>query len=229
MGYNPKYFKEVYLAILKLHKSGKLRNYILTNIVLKNWVFAAPSNKRRTLFHKRVGGTSRFAHSRKRVLYLAPSTWRTLLETSKKEKIKRIVNLFEFYKITSKNYKSPCLYLIDLKKAIRLFCLINQNQIDELNQELNRILRRRFRNIVHRSINVRSKQAYFHSQYLADAVSAIGFDGIFYKVKTPFHGNNGTIVGSPNNSMIIIFEKKDRKHSIINVPPDEEDLKCPTC
>ncbi len=229
MKYNPKISQEIYLALKKLNKEGKLKDYILYNVVPKDWVFAAPSDKRRTLFHKRIGGTSRFAHPQKRVLYLAPSAWRPLLETNQKEKHKQKVIFFEFYKSTSKDFKPPCLYLINLKKGIKLFRINNNSQITQLNQELNYLLGKPLKNILRRSINMRSNKSYFLSQCLADSVSRMGFDGILYKIKTPFYGNHGPVVGSLNNSMIVIFEKISRKHVILNVPLDEENLECATC
>ncbi len=234
MKYNIKHAKEISLAFKRLIKEKNLEDYYLNDIEPKEWLFAAPYDKRRTLFHKRNCTDSRFSHSKKRVLYLACNSWRTLLETNQKAKRTRELSFFKFYnkewdRTAIKAPAQSCLYLIKLKKSIKLFCINNDDRIEKLNQELNCFLKHPLKNIIHRLINVRSAQAYLLSQYAADSICEIGFDGILYKVKTHFYGNNGPILGSLNDSMIVIFEKKHRKHIIMNVPYDEENMECSTC
>ncbi|KKQ67072.1 MAG: hypothetical protein US89_C0021G0007 [Candidatus Peregrinibacteria bacterium GW2011_GWF2_38_29] len=233
INYNFKFAKKVRLAFCSLNREGKLVEYCLSNITPKKWVFAAPRERRRSLFYKRIGGKSRFAHSQKRVLYLASSSWRVLLETSSKEKCRRRLYFFRFYnneQFGNDISKPPCLYLITLKRGIKLFNIGDDTKINKLDQELNRFLKHPLKDIIHRAVNVRSASAYFFSLYVANVIYALGFDGILYKPKTQFYGGNDSpILGSINNSMIIIFEKKDRKNIIIDVPSDEEDMRCDTC
>ena len=115
INYNFKFANKVRLAFCRLNRERTLVEYGLSNITPK---------KSRSLFYKRIGGKSRFAHSQKRVLYLASSSWRVLLETSSKEKCRRRLYFFRFYnneQFGNDISKPPCLYLITLKKGIKLF------------------------------------------------------------------------------------------------------------
>lgn len=212
--------KQVQEALVQLLKEGELERFIVTGKVLlrKKWIFSAPINVKRTLFHK---SAARFAApSCERVLYLSVSSLRSLFESSKVLKVIKNETIFEVLKKGNPEIKS---YLVTIKKPIRLLSIENESQILSLNTALNRLLEDNLQDIVIQAIYETGEESYVVSQYLADGLFKIGFDGILYKPQAPLFGENGPILGSPNEPNLIIFET-DRKNIILDVPPDAENL-----
>jgi hypothetical protein len=152
-------------------------------IAIYRWVFNAPKNKKRTLFHM---SKARFSHPSKRVAYFAPSTWRADFETSGFKSEENVVGLFEVVKEANKKPGANYTYLLRIKKDINPFCLNNDDKVALLNNKINlHIQLNELKDIVKQSI-YGGRDYYKFSQLIAIAVCELGLDGILYKPKTSF-------------------------------------------